>query len=792
MENESFKILEYEKITEMLADRAGSVLGKEKARNLFPSSDPDEVCEWQAETAEAAGILAMTAPPLGGIRDIRLLLEKAGKGSVLELAEMHQVMSTLYAMRNVKYFFRDLDMPSPILKEWAHSIEILGQLERDLNNTIDEHGNMREDASVELRRIRRELKASQVRIKDKIQSILHDGQYQKMFQDTIVTVRDERYVLPVKAEYRSYFPGLIHDQSASGSTLFIEPMGVVELNNDVKQLALAEQQEVLRILRQLSNQISRDHDILTENSSILGNIDFAFAKARLASDMDAVRPRLNTEGRTNLRNARHPLIAKDVVVPTSIELGDGYRMLLITGPNTGGKTVSMKTLGLMVLMAQSGCYLPVDPESEISIYQNIYADIGDEQSIEQSLSTFSAHMTHLVKILGKVESDDLLLLDELGAGTDPEEGAALAMSMLERLLEVRATTVATTHYSELKTFAYTREGIENACVEFDVETLRPTYRLLIGIPGASNAFAISRRLGLPDSVILRAQQLVKADHAQFEHVINQLENEKMMYEQRNADIMERQQRVAQLELKLERAKEELSQKKGDIIRKAKEKSAALIRQTRRESESVIKGLKDQFDDQGIKKRQQAIQDARSRLNDAFDKSRPGIMAQSGVGKRINLAQIQPGDSVYVKKLDQKGTVLEVQGKELTVQLGSLRTKVKASACTFLSHVAAEKPAAHARSKNESSAGSFLQKTQNIGRDIDIRGLMVDEAEMVVGKFLDDAVIAGLSQVLVIHGKGTGALRKGIHDYLKRHKSVLNYQFADITEGGTCATVVDLK
>lgn len=792
MENESFKILEYEKITEMLAERAGSSLGKEKALHLFPSSDPDEVREWQEETAEAAAILAMTSPPLGGIRDIRPLLAKAGKGSVLDLSEMMNVMSTLYAMRNVKYFFRDLEMEAPTLKEWAHSIEILGQLERDLNNTIDEHGNMREDASVELRRIRRELKSSQVHIKDKIQNILHDGQYQKMFQDSIVTVRDERYVIPVKAEYRSHFPGLIHDQSASGSTLFIEPMAVVELNNDVKQLTLAEQQEVQRILRQLSNQISRDSETLTDNSDVLADVDFAFAKAKLAIDMDAVRPLLNTEGRTVLKNARHPLIAKEVVIPTSITLGEDYRMLLITGPNTGGKTVSMKTLGLMVLMAQSGCYLPVDPDSEIAIYQNIYADIGDEQSIEQSLSTFSAHMTHLVRILGKVDSDDLLLLDELGAGTDPEEGAALAMSILERLLEVRATTVATTHYSELKTFAYTRDGIENACVEFDVETLRPTYRLLIGIPGASNAFAISRRLGLSDSLILRAQQLVKADHAQFEHVINQLENEKMMYEQRNADIMERQQRVTQLELKLERAKEELSQKKGDIIRKAKDKSAALIRQTRRESEAVIKELKEQFDDQGIKRRQQTIQEARARLNDAFEKARPGIMAQSGVGKRINLANIQPGDSVYVKKLDQKGTVLEVQGKELTVQLGSLRTKVKASACTFLSKAATEKPSVVSGSRKTSQAGSFLQKTQNIGRDIDIRGLMVDEAEVVVGKFLDDAVIAGLSQVLIIHGKGTGALRKGIHDYLKRHKNVLKYQFADINEGGTGATVVDLK
>ena len=792
MENESFKTLEYEKITEMLAERAGSLLGKEKAANLYPSSDFSEVTEWLLETEEAVAVYAMTAPPLGGIRDIRPLLRKAGKGAVLDLAEMQEVMSTLYAMRSVKYFFRDLELEVPVLKEQAHSMEILGQLERNLSLAIDEHGNMREDASTELRRIRRELKSSQVRIKEKINGILHDAAYQKMFQDAIVTVRDERYVIPIKAEYRTHFPGLIHDQSASGSTLFIEPLAVVELNNDVKQLILSEQQEVQRILRQLSQEIGRDSETLRENCEILGDIDFAFAKAKLARDMDAARPLLNEEGRTVLKNARHPLIPRDKVVPTSIVLGGEYRMLLITGPNTGGKTVSMKTLGLMVLMAQSGCYLPADADSEISIYQNVYADIGDEQSIEQSLSTFSAHMTHIVRILDKAERDDLLLLDELGSGTDPEEGAALAMSILERLLDIKASTVATTHYSELKTFAYTRDGIENACVEFDIETLRPTYRLLIGIPGASNAFAISQRLGLSESLILRAKQLVKADHAQFEHVINQLESEKMMYEQMNAEIRERQQRVTQLERKLEEAKAELSKKKGDIIRKAKEKSAAMIRQTRRESEAVIKDLKEQFDDQGIRARQQAIQEARAKLNEASEKARPGIMAQKGVGRKIDLNAIAPGDVIYVKKLDQKGTVLEVQGRELTVQLGGLRTKVKASGCTFLSHAEKENVQAAAGRKRTTQAGSFLQKTQNIGRDIDIRGMMVDEAEIVVGKFLDDAVIAGLSQVLIIHGKGTGALRKGIQEYLRHHRNVAGYQFADINEGGTGATVVNIK
>ncbi|MBO6290859.1 MAG: endonuclease MutS2 [Selenomonas sp.] len=791
MEQEAFKTLAYDKIKEMLTGCASSNLGKRLAQELLPSSDFEEVASRLAETDEAVLIMETAAPPLGGIRDISSSLHKVDLGAVLDLGELVEVRSTMYAMRNVKYFFRDLALDVPILKELARGTEILGELEHQLENIIDEHGNIREDASVELRRINRELRSTQSRIKDKIAGLLHSAEYQKYFQDAIVTVRDERYVIPVKQEYRSHFPGIVHDQSASGSTLFIEPMAVVDMNNDVKQLILAREQEMNRLLKVLTQQISRHREILEANCDILAEIDFTFAKAKLAREMEAARPKLNDEGRTVLKQARHPLIDKEKVVPIDIVLGTDYRMLLVTGPNTGGKTVSMKTLGLLVLMTQSGLYLPTAPDSELSVYQNVYADIGDEQSIEQSLSTFSAHMTHIVKILGQVEREDLLLLDELGAGTDPEEGAALAMSILERLLEIGATTVATTHYSELKTFAYSRPGIENACVEFDVKTLRPTYRLLLGTPGASNAFAISRRLGLSEAIILRARQLVEADHAQFEKVVNELEQEKMMYEQRNADIMERQQRVTALQIKVERTKEEISKQKGEIIRKAREQSAAMIRRTRRESEEIIKELKEQFQDMGVKKRQQAIQEARAKLTEASAKANPGIMTQKGVGKPVDIKKIQPGDTVYVKSLDQKGTVLTVSGRELEVQLGSLRTKVKVSKCTFVSHASsAEAVPASGGSKRQSS--SFMQKTASIGREIDIRGMMVDEAEQVVGKFLDDAVMAGLSQVLVIHGKGTGALRKGVQAYLKGHRNVQSYAFADINEGGTGATVVNLK
>ena len=560
-------------------------------------------------------------------------------------------------------------------------------------------------------------------------------------------------MIPIKAEYRREFPGLVHDQSSSSATVFIEPMVVVELNNDVKQLELDERNEVNRILRVLSGAVQRNAAVLLENASILAHIDFTFAKSKLALSMNAVEPIINADGRTLLKSARHPLIDPSVVVPIDIELGTRFRMLLITGPNTGGKTVSMKTLGLLSLMAQSGLYIPASIGSELAIYQNIYADVGDEQSIEQSLSTFSAHMTKLVSILNRVE--------RLGAGTDPEEGAALAMSILERLLSIGASTLATTHYSELKSFAYTTDGIENASVEFNIETLKPTYRLLIGIPGASNAFAISQRLGLPESLIIRAKQLVTADHAKFEDIVGALENERLLYEQKNAEIVERQQRIMKMEQSVTDMRNDLNKNRTEIIRKTRERSAELIRRTRREAEEIIAALKEQFDDQGVKRRQQAIQEARARLRAEEMNAMPGILSQK-VGRRINKKEIAIGDTVYVGKLDQKGSVLSIEkdGRELNVQIGALRTTVKLEDCRFVSHGSIDQPSETPSRKKPSNA--LLAKVATVQRELDIRGLMVDESESVVGKFIDDAAIAGLRHVLIIHGKGSGALRKGVH------------------------------
>ena len=793
MEKDSFKVLEYNRILDKLQEKAGSAMGKELCRGLLPSSDVNEVREWLAQTAEAVQVDSVAHPPMGGIHDIRQYIKKVGIGSILEPAELLDILSTMYAMRAVKKFFKELEAEAPLMKASAHNIEIMGQLERNLENTIDEHGVLRDDASIELKRIRREMKVSQARIKDHLANILHSAEYQKYFQEAIVTMRGDRYVVPIKQEYRQYFPGIVHDQSATGATVFIEPMAVVNLNNDVKQLVSAERHEIERILRDMSQQIRRCDEQLLTNCEIMADIDFAFAKAALAYELQATEPVINDEGRTCLIGARHPLIDRTRVVPIDISLGEKYSMLLITGPNTGGKTVSMKTLGLMVLMAQAGLFLPAESGSEIAVYNTIYADIGDEQSIEQSLSTFSAHMTHLVDILSKVESDDLLLLDELGAGTDPEEGAALAMAILEQLLKINASVLATTHYSELKTFAFSQAGIENACVEFDVKTLRPTYRLLTGIPGASNAFAISRRLGLSESLIIRAKQLIQADHAQFEQVINQLEKEKLLYEQMNADIMLRQQRAEQLEAKAEAMRADLSKRKAEIIRKAKDEGAAMVRRARRESEEVIKQLKEQFNDLGIQKRQQAIQEARDRLAQEAERVRPGIVSEKAYNKKIDPSTISPGDIVYVTKLDQKGSVISVHGKELEVQLGAMKMNVKMSACKFVSKAPAETQSSpKTLPRNRKRKESFIGKVQEAHREIDIRGLMVNEAEVILGKFIDDSVMAGLSQVLIIHGKGTGALRKGIHEYLKRHRNVDNFNFADMSEGGTGATLVDLK
>ena len=791
MIKDAFKTLEFDKILARLRDCATSTFGKELAIKLRPADNFDGVRESLSLTTEAVRIFAVNSPPLGGFRDVRDTFKKLRLGSVADAEELLDVLSTMYTMRQVKIFFKETELDAPQLKSRATEIEILGNLERQLDNAIDEHGKIRDTASVELQKIRRELRAAQNKIKTEIFDILHDAGKQKFFQDAIVTMRNDRYVLPVKLEYKAQFAGIVHDQSATGATVFIEPMSVVNLNNSVKELEAEERHEVARILRGLSNAVIKNLDALTENIKILANVDLLFAKAQLARELDATEPLL--EKFTDIKSARHPLIDSANVVPIDIQLGENFSMLLVTGPNTGGKTVSMKTLGLLALMTQAGLYIPAASGSRISVFTNIFADIGDEQSIEQSLSTFSAHMKKIVAILDDVTASDLVLLDEIGAGTDPDEGTALAMAIIERLLEIGAATIATTHYSELKTFAYSTAGIENACVEFDAETLRPTYRLLIGIPGASNAFAISQRLGLSQSLILRAKQLLNADHANFEQVISELESQRMIFEQRNAEIFERQQQILKHEKKIAEMRDEIAKTKGDIIRRAKEKSAAMVRETKREAEEIIAALKEQFDDSGVKRRQQVIQQSRDKLREAEIDSATGIIAEKFVGTRIDKKKIFVGDTIYIKPLDQKGTVLAIEkgGDELRVQIGSLRTTVKTSDCRFVSRGSQENNPPPVASQNRGSLG-LMQKAATVTRSIDIRGMTVDEAEQVCGKFIDDAQLSGLKQILIIHGKGTGALRIGVHEFLRGNRSVASFQFADQDEGGTGATLVKIN
>lgn len=781
--------MEFEKIRTRLVTCASSKLGKELAAALEPDSDFDTVAENLKWTTEAVKIFAASPPPLGGIRDIRETLEKIKLGSSASSEEFLDILSTMYAMRNVKNFFKDTEIPAPKLKNRAAQIEILGNLEKQIENTVDDHGLVKDTASVELQKIRRDLRAAQNRVKTEIFNILHDAAKQKYFQDAIVTMRGDRYVLPVKTEYKSQVPGLVHDQSATGATLFIEPMAIVNLNNDIRQLEVDERNEIARILRVLSDAVRKNVIELLINVDILAEVDLLFAKAKLAYDLNATEPILSKF--TDIKSARHPLISPKEVVPIDIRLGDEFTILLVTGPNTGGKTVSMKTLGLLAMMAQSGLYIPAASNSQIAVYTDIYADIGDEQSIEQSLSTFSAHMTKLVKILKEVKPTDLVLIDEIGAGTDPDEGAALAMSILSRLLKIKTPTIATTHYSELKTFAYTTAGIENACVEFNGETLQPTYRLLIGIPGASNAFAISQRLGLQQSLIRKAKKFLKADHANFEQVIAELESERTIYEQRNIEMKKQQSKIESHEKQLAEMKSELEKSKGEILKKAREKSAAMVRETKREAEEIIASLKEQFDDFGVKRRQQTIQNARDRLRNAEIETAPIIIADKTVGKRINKEALEIGDTVYIKPLDQNGKILSIDldGNKLTAQVGALTTTVKFSDCRFISHT--EMTSTPVSSSNRGST-ALLQKVSTVTRNLDIRGMMVDEAEIICGKFIDDAQLAGFKQVLIIHGKGTGALRQGVQDFLRRHPSVKSFVLADIDEGGAGATLVTLR
>lgn len=782
MKETSLKVLEYNKIIKLLTAKAGSSLGKEKIINLLPSCNYKIIEESLNETAEALLITTVSDNiPLGGIRDLKIILKKANIGAMLEANEFLNIAGTLSAAKKIKKFFKELDLEATLLKTWAAKIEVLTQLEQQIENSIDEHGNLLDSASVELGKLRREIRTSQLKIKEKLDAILRSSEYQKYFQDSLVTLRGDRYVIPIKQEYRQFFPGIVHDQSSSGATLFIEPISIIDLNNTVKELMANEKHEIERILKALAIQVLKYEQQIRLDMEILGHFDFVFAKAKFALEFQASRPEINNDGLVELKQARHPLIPPEKVVPIDILLGKDFSTLLITGPNTGGKTVTLKTLGLFVLMAQAGLFIPAQAGSKLPVYNNVFADIGDEQSIEQSLSTFSSHMTKLIRILDVIKTGDLFLVDEIGSGTDPQEGAALAMAILDVVQEAGIATVATTHYSELKSYAYNRCGVENASVEFDINSLRPTYKLLIGIPGSSNAFSISTKLGLSTKIIDKANEFLSKEHLQFEYVLAEMEKQKLMYAELNEDLAKREAEIVVLEQRLKNEKENINDRKNRIITKAEEEKANIIRKTKREVEQIISELKEQFDDHGMKERQRAIEAARKELK---EKTKIITPEEYKSMPALEIDKVKIGDSVFVTTLNAKATVREIKGKSILVELGLMKTMVSSDVC--------RKTSTDNKSVITKPKKISLNKIQEVQPSIDIRGVNVQEGEDILNKYLDDVILCGLTRILVIHGKGTGALKKGIRNFLQNHSCVEKIEIAELNEGGDGATVVFMK
>ena len=788
MDSAALRTLEYTKVIDRLVNLVATQRGRELAEALQPSSEYQTVESNLALTEDAVRVLRHAASiPFGGIRDLRQVLGRARVGGGLSGEELLAVGSTLRAVRLLKGFFAEYAEFIGGLEPWVQGLTVLRNSEFAIERSIDDNGTVKDDASEKLSQLRREIRVIQGRIKDKLDSILRSSQYKSYFQDALYTMRGDRYVIPIKQEYRHQFPGILHDQSASGATVFIEPMALVNMNNDLKGVISAEQVEVEKILLALSLQVAAAADPIEANCDILAQLDFVFAKARLAFEMHAVRPAVNIQGRVDLRQARHPLIAAASVVPVDIRIGNEFNTLLITGPNTGGKTVALKTLGLLSLMMQSGLFVPAAADSTLAVFENIFADIGDEQSIEQSLSTFSGHMTNLVRILSQVTPSCLVLIDEIGAGTDPEEGTALAMAILEHLREQGIRTIATTHYGELKAFAYTQEGVENASVEFDIETLRPTYRLLIGVAGSSNAFAISQRLGLPKELVEKARIMAGGEHQKFETVLSVMEEHKRASEKERQEAAALRQESVRLRQIIEREKQSWEIKKKDAMIKARAEADELMRQTRLEAEAVIRDLKQHYSTSGASALQESVDSARRKIREKISELNPLEASETPVVFETDAAaKVVKGSVVLVANLGQQGNVLSVEGDSVVVQLGALKMTVARNQCRVLKR-SEQKSLEPARKARQLST----EKMQPVSREIDIRGMNNEEASYVLEKYLDDAVLAGLDSVSIIHGKGTGALRKGVQTFLAAHPRVKGISIAEVNQGGTGVSVVKL-
>ena len=791
MNQKVLKTLEFNKIIDLLTDKADSTPGKKLCKELIPSTDLNEIQKNQAETKDALSRLFKSgSTSFGNNSDLGFSIKSLQIGSTLSITELLKIASMLDNVSRIKTYGkkeRD-DIPDDSLTEYFEQLTPLTQIANEINRCILAEDEIADDASPKLKSIRRSMIQTGEKIHSQLNSML-TGAYRNYLQDAVITMRDNRYCIPIKAEYKGQVNGMIHDQSATGSTYFIEPAAVVELNNKIRELELQEKEEIQIILATLSAMAGEHTEELEANQSIMTRLDFIFAKAELAMDMNATEPLFNNDHYINIRKGRHPLLDKKKVVPIDIHLGKEFDLLIITGPNTGGKTVSLKTVGLLTLMGQAGLHIPALDRSELSIFTEVYADIGDEQSIEQSLSTFSSHMKSIVHILNHADEDSLCLFDELGAGTDPTEGAALAISILNFLHDRGIRTMATTHYSELKIYALSTSFVENACCEFSVETLQPTYRLLIGIPGKSNAFAISSKLGLSDEIINAAKDQIGKEEKSFEDVIADLEQSRITIEKEQREIAEYKERIRILQEQLEHKNEKIDQSKDRILREANEKAKEILQEAKEIADETIRDFNKVSagsDIRELEKKRQRVRDKIQEKNERLAINKKQKPSQ----KTLDPKTLKKGDTVKIISMGLKGTVSTLPDAKgaLFVQCGIMRTQTNVKDLVLIDEVSITTP-----SMQRTNTGKIkMSKSISVSTEINLLGKTVDEALAELDKYLDDAYIAHLPSVRVVHGKGTGALRSAVHNHLKRLKYVKEYRLGEYGEGDAGVTIVTFK
>lgn len=789
MNNKALKTLEYNKITDRLASHASSEPGIKLCRELQPMMDMDEINSALKQTSDAVSrIFRHGSISFAGLKDIRPLTKALEVGSALGMSELLDICSLLKVAAGARRYGVSEDEAVDSLSGLFNVIYDIADVRREIERCILSEDEIADDASAELKNIRRQMRICTERIRTELNSMLN-GSDRTYLQEAVITTRGGRYCIPVKAEYKSQVPGMVHDQSKAGSTFFIEPMSVVRLNNEIREYEVKESEEIAKILASLSAMAGNYTAELDADYDILSQLDFIFAKAKLSFEYKGSEPIMNTRGYINIRKGRHPLIDSHKVVPIDVSIGDEYSELIITGPNTGGKTVTLKTIGLFSLLGQSGLHIPAADNSELTVFNDIFADIGDEQSIEQSLSTFSSHMKNIIEILAKADSNSLVLFDELCAGTDPTEGAALAISILTSLHKLRVTTVATTHYSELKIFALSTEGVQNACCEFDVATLAPTYRLLIGIPGKSNAFAISGKLGLPQYIIDDAKESLASEDVAFEDVISDLEKSRVTIEREKLELEEYKKEVEDLKNQLKAKNERLDERSDNILQKAREEASAILREAKETADDAIRKL-NKANAAGMSVTE--LEKQRQRIKDNINKVDKGRVLKSQAPARQHKASdFHIGDRVHVASLNLDGTVhtLPNQKGELNVTIGIMNYNVNMSDLTIIEE------ASEMRKLKQKSSGIGklkMSKTASISPEINLIGMTSDEAIMTLDKYLDDAFLSHISPVRIVHGKGSGILRNAVHNYLKRQKHVKSFRLGSFGEGDYGVTIVEFK